>query len=212
MSLCYIVGAGGFNASAFSPSENDFIIAADGGLYHLDSIGIKPSLLVGDFDSLSVAPKDIKTVKHNPIKDDTDSMLCIKEGLSRGYKDFRLFGCSDKRLDHTLANIQSLAYLAEHDAFGIIVGENENVCVVKNRSISFTDKASGFISLFSLGDLAEGINLTNLKYPLKDAVVSNSFPLCVSNEFLGKPSSIQIKNGICAVIFSCDIDFLDYSL
>ena len=56
MSICYIIGALG-TTTDFSPSENDFIIAADAGYRCLEQLGVKADLVVGDFDSLGSIPQ-----------------------------------------------------------------------------------------------------------------------------------------------------------
>ena len=45
-----------------------------------------------------------------PEKDDSDMMLAVKEGIARGYEDFVLLGATGGRFDHTLANLQTVAY------------------------------------------------------------------------------------------------------
>ena len=54
---CVIFGAGSeFSEKIILPDEKCFIIAADGGLNKLNTLGIKPDHIVGDLDSLDKAP------------------------------------------------------------------------------------------------------------------------------------------------------------
>ncbi len=72
-----------------------------------------------------------------PEKDDTDMMLAIKLGLSRGYREFAIYGGLGGRLDHTIANIQALTYLAGEGASGILYGDSYALTVIKDSSLPF---------------------------------------------------------------------------
>ena len=78
MGICYIVGAGAFWGD-FTPSEDDLVIAADGGLDTLRSIDIRVDLAVGDFDSARSVPDGIETVRFKVEKDETDMHLAYLE-------------------------------------------------------------------------------------------------------------------------------------
>lgn len=121
MKECVIFCAAGFDGLAVPLTEEDYLIAADGGLKHMESLGVTPNAIIGDFDSLNYIPTGAEVF---PVeKDDTDSMLAVKLGLSKGYDRFLLYGGLDGvRLDHTVANYQALQYLADRDARGILIG------------------------------------------------------------------------------------------
>ena len=130
MKTCCVFCAGGFDALA-EPLEDAFVIAADGGLKHLQQLNIPPDVIIGDFDSLGYTPKDARVF---PVeKDDTDSMLAVRHGLREGCRRFILYGSLDgPRLDHTVANLQTLLFLAHNGATGTLVGKDHLVTVVKN--------------------------------------------------------------------------------
>ena len=98
----------------------DFVIAADGGWRVCQELDITPDLLLGDFDSLGEVP-DFGHILRLPVeKDDTDMVRAVKEGLAKGEKEFHLLGgMGGQRSDHTVANMQTLAYLAAHGAKGV---------------------------------------------------------------------------------------------
>ena len=111
MATCYIVGAGDFTARGFAPGPGDLILAADGGYRALYRLGTTPDLLLGDFDSLGDAPlpPDLPVLRFPARKDDTDTGLALRHGLMLGFRDFALYGCAGGRVDHLLANFQSMA-------------------------------------------------------------------------------------------------------
>ena len=200
MGNCLIFCAAEFDTLVQPVSKDDYIIAADGGLAHLQNLNLSPHEILGDFDSLGYTPTDARVF---PVeKDDTDAMLAVRRGLSLGYREFILYGSLDgPRLDHTVANFQTLQFLADRDARGYLVGKNQMVTVVKNGSLIFPETAEGILSVFCLGRDAEGVTLENLYYPLENGTLSCGFPLGVSNHFVGRQAKITVKNGSLLVIW-----------
>ena len=200
METCVIFCAGGFDTLAEAVDNSDLIIAADGGLIHLEKLGVKPHVIIGDFDSLGRVPTDATVF---PVeKDDTDSMLAIRHGLERGFRRFVIYGGLDgPRLDHTIANLQALQFLANRGAQGFLVGLHHTASVVKNGAVSFDTDAKGIVSVFCMGADAEGVSIRGLKYGMEDGTLSAGFPLGVSNHFIGEKSEISVNNGSLLIIF-----------
>ena len=200
MDTCVIFCAGGFAGLVEPIASGDLVIAADGGLAHVQALGIDPQVILGDFDSLGYVPQDSHVF---PVeKDDTDAMLAVRHGLEKGCKRFLLYGTLDgPRLDHTVANFQTLQFLADRGAEGYLVGNQYLVTVVKEGSISFPAEATGIVSLFCLGKEADGVTLTGLHYNLENATIHPGHPLGVSNHFTGKASQISVRNGSLLVIW-----------
>lgn len=203
MNTCMIFCAGGFDRLLEPPEASDYILAADGGYAHVRQLGLTPDGVLGDFDSLGYVPEEAQVF---PVeKDDTDSMLAIRKGLELGYRKFLLYGSLDgPRLDHTVANIQALRFLAEHGAQGYLVGLNQIAAVVKNGELSFPAGCRGYISVFCLGDKARDVTLQGLYYPLEEAELTGTFPLGASNQFTGQPARIGVRNGCLLVIWDRD--------
>lgn len=197
MDTCYIVGAAPFSES-FTVDASDFVIAADGGQQALRQRGIRPHLVVGDFDS-SEMPDDVAVVRHPVEKDDTDTSLAVREGIARGYTYFVFYGCTGGRPDHTFANVQTLYHLAREGMFGFLVGDGMVGTVVLDRTLSFAPQ--GTVSVFSLTDESLGVTIEGLKYPLNGARLTNDFPLGVSNEGNGQPAKIKVERGALYVLW-----------
>ena len=194
MGTCVIFCAAEFDALAAPLKEGDYLLAADGGLAHLQKLGLKPDGIIGDFDSLGYFPEGAEVF---PVeKDDTDAMLAARKGLELGFRDFLFYGSLDgPRLDHTVANFQTLQFLADHGATGYLVGRDYIITVIKDGSIKFTENTEGIFSLFCLGHDARGVTIEGLHYPLTDGTLTPGFPLGVSNHFVGKQAKITVKDG-----------------
>ena len=197
---CWICGAGEFTARLFSPAREDLVIAADGGLRHTQNLGVQPGVILGDFDSLGYIPQGAQVF---PVeKDDTDSMLAVRKGLELGYRRFEIYGSLDgERLDHTIANLQTLVFLSEHGAIGYLVGLKYMATTVCNSAIRFSTEASGIVSVFCLGKDAKDVSLTGLQYSLEKGTLTSGFPLGVSNHFVGESSKISVGDGIVMVLY-----------
>jgi len=199
--ICHIVGAGEF-CPVFRRHPGDYVIAADGGLRHLSGMGFKADLLIGDFDSLSGPPDTpIKVVTLPKEKDDTDMLAAVRIGLKKGYRRFHLYGGTGGRLDHTLANIQCLSFLADQGARGVLFDRQFLLSVIRNDSLRFDRKQRGYVSAFSLSDRSEGVWEKGLRYPLENATLTNAFPLGVSNQFTGEKSEISVGQGTLLILW-----------
>lgn len=194
-SHCHIFAAGTFEGLRHIPTPEDFIIAADGGYLHCQTVGLRPHLLLGDFDSLAQIPEGMEILRYPSEKDDTDTMLAIKAGLARGYRIFHLHACAGGRLDHTFANLQALAFLATQGAQGFLYTELECfTAITTNKGYTLPAPNGSTFSVFCLGERVEGLCITGAKYPLEHGTLSPSFPLGISNCVQGQ-AKIRVAKG-----------------
>lgn len=204
MSKAVIISAGSIVDYEYTKSfinEGDFVICADGGLHHAKKMGAQPNLTVGDFDSYKgEVTGEVK--KFNPEKDYTDTDLAVKEAIGRGYKEIVLLGATGTRLDHTLANIGVLEFIALSGGKGYIVNENNIITVIRENT-TIKPENGWHLSLIPIGKV-KGVTLKNLKYSLDDYDLKFSESLAVSNEFTDKDAQIEIKEGSLIVILSRD--------
>ncbi|MCR4599901.1 MAG: thiamine diphosphokinase [Acetatifactor sp.] len=210
---CILIGAGDLTVGQIPRSNEDFVIVVDGGLGYCEFLGIEPDLILGDFDSVTDGERQAlesietqcpeKVIRLKPEKDDTDMLYAIKYALERGYREFRVYAATGGRFDHTLANIQCLLYLKNHDAVGYLMDGNGMILALQNESVAFRENMEGYVSLFSLGKKAEGVTIKGLKYELENATITNDFPIGISNEFIGKKAEISVENGelVCMISY-----------
>ena len=201
MKRCFIFSAGTFYGLRERPAPGDLCIAADAGYRACQQAGIVPDLLLGDFDSMD-QPEDFVNVLRSPVeKDDTDTMLAVKTALEQGCDTVYIYGgTGGKRLDHTLANLQTLLFIRRRGARGYLYDDDFVWTVLENESLTIEKTVEwGLFSAFCLGDRAEGIDEVGFQYPLKDAVLTPEFPLGVSNHILEPAATLTVRKGALAV-------------
>ena len=201
MNRCFIYAAGSFFGLRERPRPGDLQIAADAGLRLCRQLGRTPDLVLGDFDSMDVSEAPADALRVPVEKDDTDTGLALREGLRRGCREFFIYGgTGGRRLDHTLANLQSLAFLRENGARGWLYDRDFVYTVIKNETLTLRREVDwGLVSLFALGDRARGVTLTGLQYPLDHAELTCAFPLGVSNHFAAETATVTVEDGLLLV-------------
>ena len=206
MKTCIIFCAAEFDKLAAPIEPEDYVLAADGGLRHLEQLKLRPNGILGDFDSLGYTPEGAEVF---PVeKDDTDAMLAAKKGLELGFKEFLFYGSLDgPRLDHTVANFQTLQYLADRDATGYLVGNTQMVTVLRNGKITFPAEWAGILSVLCMGKDAEGVTIRGAKYELENGTLTAGFPLGVSNHFVGKEVTVQVEDGSLLLLWNFENGF-----
>lgn len=202
---CYIVGAGELAPARLTPGDGDLVIAADAGIMHLERLGITPGLILGDFDSLGHVPTG-ENVEVCPVeKDDTDTLLAVRRALELGYTRILLFGgVGGKRLDHTLANIQTLVFALNRGAEAYLFGEGYALTAISGGMLRFDERYSGDFSIFCHGTQAKGVFERGFKYALNDATLTCDMPLGVSNQFMDKSAELTVRDGTLIVYWQDD--------
>lgn len=181
---------------------DDFIVCADGGYSFAKALNLAPDIVIGDFDSMAAASVEHAEIVQVPSeKDETDLILCLQYALQAGYREIVFVGGTGGRYDHMLGNIQAMAYACEHIP-SIVMMDGEHTftmitgCTVKLRRTS----ENPYISIFSVTDQCTGVSILGTKYLLQDAVLSNSFPLGVSNQYASEEVEIRCGRGKLLIV------------
>lgn len=212
MGRCIIIAAGDLTVGSVNVNEDDLIIAVDGGLGYCSVLELEPDIILGDFDSVSDKEREAIELLKQQIperivqlpceKDDTDTLAAIRIGLANGYDRFLIYGGTGGRLEHTMANIQSLLYLKNQGATGYLMDGSGMICVLKNEEVRLKDNLEGYMSLFALGSKAQGVTIQGMKYQLDSVTLTNDFPVGVSNEFIGKEALVKVEEGELLMIIN----------
>lgn len=184
----------------------DMIIAADSGAATALQLGCIPSIILGDFDSLSLAQTEKLTQKGSQLirvsthKDETDTELALQEARRRGASSISLLGAlGGTRIEHTLANFFLLSAFSDMP-IRIIDGPSSAWILKGPGNSHITGTAGDFLSLFSYTAHVSGITTTNLAYPLLDATLYFGVIRGISNELMTDQASISIEDGNLLII------------
>ena len=194
--------------------QDDFIVCADGGYLVCESAGIKPNAVIGDFDSLSekhragIESIGVECIVHPREKDDTDTMLCVKYGIELGFERFLIIGGIGGDFGHTMANVQALSFLTDMERAAEIVTDKESIFMADGMTetllfeakppapVEFAGRKGAGFSVLSYTERCSGVCVKNAKYELDDAVLTQSYPIGVSNEFINsEPVIVSVRFG-----------------
>lgn len=209
MSRCVIVSAGPFcdpTVLAGLLLPDDYVIAADGGWQLATLMGVKPSVLVADFDSMTIPalPDNVKVITLPVKKDVTDTAEAIKIGFEAGYREFLLLGCTGGRLDHQQATMAIAAEYAKRGCDVMIADEKNEIHFLTPGQYVFPASLDEKVSLFAFGEEVTGLFTDGLLYSVSDYTLSPLDPLCVSNECPEESFCLSFKKGLLTLYFSRD--------
>ena len=180
--------------------EDDFLIAADGGLRYVLDLNRVPDVLIGDLDSVSdenlrdMTQKQVEIIRFPPEKDQTDLELAIEEVYARGCRDIIIIGALGGRFDQTLANL-SLLTDSSHSGLRISLDDgSEKVSLVEGR-IEILGAKGDTVSLIPYCGPVEGITTRGLAFPLKGETLYPGKTRGISNEMLSARAEVTIKKG-----------------
>ena len=151
---CMIIGAAPLASGAvfeeFDPKEH-YVICADAGYDTAVQYGVRPDLVIGDFDSAAKRPPEtIRTIKLPVEKDVTDMMGAVMVGQKLGYKTFVLIGgLGGDRFDHSMANLDVLFLVAS------TTQPTPSTLVLDKLSAIAVDKGVQPVIVCTKSDLAE---------------------------------------------------------
>lgn len=185
--------------------KDAMILCADSGLRHARVLGISPDWVLGDFDSSSEQPEGESVLRYPPEKDDTDTMLAVKQALSVGAEEIQIYGGLGGRFDHSIANVQTLRYLSEHGAVGSLCDAQNWMTVQPAGTVRQYPRRDGwYFSLLSLSDTCTGVTITGAKYCLQNGTLHANFPLGISNEIVAERAEISLQTGTLLVLYTKD--------
>ena len=199
---CLIISGGTFRRLPAELRRAEYVIACDRGYLHAERMGIIPDLIVGDFDSAPAPETTIPTERAPSEKDDTDTMLAARRAVKRGCGEAVICCCFGGRLDHTLANLQAAAWLAQQGVSVRMTGADAEAYVFTSGTRRVPRRDGWSLSLFSLTDRCEGVSIRGAKYNGEDMTITNTFPIGVSNRWTEEKAEISVRQGILLILES----------
>lgn len=183
----------------------DFIVACDAGYRNAAKLGVRPDLIVGDFDSAPQPQTDRQTIVLPHVKDDTDTQFAAKWLVEHGYKEVVLLGAlGGARIEHMFANVSTGLYLAMHGVKVILAdAKSEMHYLLPEQPLHLEHKDWMYLSIFALGAPMTGVTMEGVYYPLQNATLSElDYPLGTSNEFTAPVANLQCRTGHGLVVLT----------
>lgn len=182
--------------------DNTMIIAADSGYEVCSKLDLPINYIVGDFDSLGYIPNDKNVKSCKKEKDDTDTTIAVKYAIDNNIKDIIIFGGLGKRIDHSISNIQTLAFINAHNAKGIIITKNDIFRILPSGIYKIKKREGYSLSLFSYSESVENLTLKGVQYTLNNYKMKYNEPIGVSNVIVEDECEISFTDGLLMVIES----------
>lgn len=206
MARCIIIAPlyRGEERELVTPRQGDMTICADAGYKAALANALAPDLTIGDFDSMQGDAAEGEVIRLPVHKDDTDMVVCLREGRRRGYREFIIAGCLGGRFDHTLACLQCAADCASRGETAWLCDAQNRVTALGPGNYSFPKLPGRRISLLAFTPQVTGVTLRGTLWELENAVLTSSYPLGCSNEWIGDAAELSFREGILIVCFSCD--------
>jgi thiamine pyrophosphokinase len=186
-----VIGGGPLSPRAVTDVARDAtIIAADSGLDHAVTAGLRPTVLIGDLDSISPHGKmwayahELEIDQHPVDKASTDTELALVRAAAAGATDLLVFGASGARFDHALGTLSALGNprLARFETIRLLLDETVVHVIHPSRSVSIDLSKDTSFSLLALHGPCSGVDVIGARWPLVNARFDPWSTLGISNE------------------------------
>lgn len=190
------------------------VIAADGGARHAPGLGLMIDAWVGDGDSLGaeglaeLRAAGVAVAMSPTDKDESDTELAVVAAVEAGATRLTILGAlGGGRLDHALANLGllTLPSLAAIDAR--IVSDTARIRVLSAPSpagdpvmATLDGRIGDVVSLFPVGDPANGVTTDGLRFALSDATLLPGRTRGLSNVRMAARATVAIASGRLLVV------------
>ncbi len=183
----------------------DVFYAADGGTHHALALGLMPSIVVGDLDSLRPDERrqlDAVGVQIHQFprdKDKTDLELALELAIEAGHREILIMGALGGRLDQTLGNLALLSD-ARLSTCDIRLDDGVEEAFFTRDRCEIHGRPADIISLVPWGKKVTGILTEGLRWPLNNETLYTDRTRGISNEMSHEIASVKLKSGLLLVI------------
>jgi thiamine pyrophosphokinase len=181
----------------------DPLFAADGGAGHLARIGLRPTAVVGDLDSISTETRawlGEACMVHRPDQDRTDLEKALEYALDEmAVERLTVLAALGGRTDHDLANLGLLARLAMGER---LVFECDEQCVLAvTGRVSLASRPGETWSFWSF-DPSVRVTIEGVRWPVADTVLDVVHRPSISNQAEADHIHIRSSGGSVVVVRS----------
>jgi thiamine pyrophosphokinase len=221
MSKCAVIISGGTieenqALQVIGSIEDPWLIGVDRGVEFLYRNQIRPSYIVGDFDSL---PEEIVTYykdrgdvpirEFNPVKDASDTEIALRLAVTLGCERVIILGATGGRIDHLWANVQTLVIPFRAGVEAEILDPLNRIRLIGGEThLRREDSYGNYFSVFPLGETIYNFSIRGAKYPLHNHTLTPYDSLCVSNEIVEEEAVIDFPKGVVILMETRDREFL----
>ena len=178
--------------------EKFFVIACDGGFLNAQKLGIKPDLLIGDFDS--VGDLEVENKIQFPVeKDKSDAELAVDWGINNGFSEFEIWGALGGDVDHTLFNISLLLKIEKVGKRGRIFHPPLSIFLLEKAG-KIIGNVGDKVSLYPFTDVVKNVKVRGFKYPLHEEDIVKGSTRTLSNELIKREGWVEFEKGMILVI------------
>ncbi len=178
-------------------------IGVDRGAYVLAAEGRHMVAAVGDFDSVDVA--ELGTIKEYCAefillpreKDETDSESAINYALNT-YEHIILYGATNGRCDHFLANIM---LLDRYKGRVELLDEHNRIRYLTPGTYHVAKNHYSYLSFITLDNCE--LTLEGVKYPIDSRPIKRGDIYTVSNEIVDEEACVIVHNG-SVIMLECE--------
>lgn len=184
-------------------TRNDIVICADGGSNHAVSQGIRPTIVIGDMDS--IAPATLSDFEKHGVdirkfpkdKDASDLELALDVAVSFNPTEIVCTCILGNREDHSLTNTFLLARFASQNNRVNLMGSSwQGHFITRTNPREFNGAPGDILSLVPMIATVSGVTISGVKWPLSNATLPWGSSHTVSNEFIEQQVSIALEEGL----------------
>lgn len=184
---------------------DDFIIAADGGTRHALALGLLPSVIIGDLDSLNPANRrhleqnHVKIIQYPQDKDETDLELALAYAINAGYKRIKIIAALGGRLDQTLGNL-SLLTAPSLAGLDIRLDDGDEEVFFIRKQAQIHGRIGEIVSLIPWGNPVTIIRTEGLRWQILNDTLHPHKTRGISNEIIAMRVQVQIESGLLLLV------------
>lgn len=185
--------------------DDDVIIAADGGTRHALALGLVPSVVIGDLDSVDAAnlrafeAQGVEIIKYPVDKDETDLELALLHARERRFDEILLIGALGGRLDQMLGNLSLLSDPA-WTAVDVRIDDGVQQAFFAREQAQIHGRIGEIISLIPWQGDVTIANTEGLRWSLHNETLFAHQTRGISNELIAENARVEIDSGLLLII------------
>ncbi|HSM58405.1 MAG TPA: thiamine diphosphokinase [Candidatus Sulfomarinibacteraceae bacterium] len=191
-------------------AQATMLLAADGGARHLQAIGQRPDVVIGDLDSFPAVLREewraasTEFVTHPEAKDETDLELALLYAAANYEDEILVFGGIGGRLDQTLANMlllmhpqlrhRKIRYLTQYQQIWLVLDDTE-----------IRGERGDLVSLIPLQGDVHVRSTSGLRWSLTDEVLTFGPARGLSNVMVDDIAAVSVRSGCLLCIHTSQL-------